>query len=71
MSFAPLREGVWGMIVFLWAVITASLIVCRGVWWWSAGVVVKCRVDASIFFLDLNHAQPFSLVGVVCGFWFA
>jgi hypothetical protein len=22
-------------------------------WWWSAGVVVKCRVDASIFFLDL------------------
>jgi hypothetical protein len=25
-------------------------------WWWSAGVVVKCRVDASIFFLDLLWA---------------
>ena len=59
------------MIVFLWAVITASLAVVGVCGWWSAGVVVKCRVDASIFFLDLNHAQPFSLVGVVCGFWFA
>ena len=44
------------MIVFLWAVITASLAVVRVCGWWSAGVVVKCRVDASIFFLDLNHA---------------
>jgi hypothetical protein len=35
----------------LWAVVAVSPVV--GWWWWSAGVVVKCRVDASIFFLDL------------------
>jgi hypothetical protein len=37
-------------------------------WWWSAGVVVKCRVDASIFFLDLY--RPCMPLGVR-GLWFA
>ena len=38
-------------VVLLWAVVVGIGLVWW--WWWSAGVVVKCRVDASIFFLDL------------------
>jgi hypothetical protein len=50
----------------LWAVVAGFG--CSWGRWWSAGVVVKCRVDASIFFLDLfGRACP-----LVCAvFWFA
>jgi hypothetical protein len=54
------------VVVFLWAVTAAT----RCFWWVVVvcGCVVKCRVDASIFFLDLY--RPCMPPGVR-GLWFA
>jgi hypothetical protein len=59
------RSLLWGVGVrVLWAVIHrfpvwGPVVVC--------GWVVKCRVDASIFFLDFDRARPLAcVVFVVC-----
>ena len=59
-------EGTAWLVVFLWAVITTPDRCGRVCGWWSAGGFVKCRVDASIFFLDLRPRMPILWSGV-CG----